>query len=55
MSHLLHLVVFASLIALFFAHLLGDQKPRWRTGLWLWISVVGGGFLLAHLMFPFSG
>jgi hypothetical protein len=53
--HVLHLLIFASLLSLFFAFLLGGRRPNWRAAVKLWLSVVGGALVLGLLMAPFSG
>ena len=55
-SHLLHLVLYATLVSTFFA-LLARRTPRerWRLGAMLWCGMVLGTLALAWLMFPFPG
>jgi len=55
-SHLLHLLLYSSTVALFFA-LLSRRVPRERVrlGLTIWLAMVGGTLLLAWLMVPFPG
>ncbi|MFN7966430.1 MAG: hypothetical protein U0V87_12160 [Acidobacteriota bacterium] len=55
MRHLLQLVLFATIVSVFFAFLLGGKRPNWRVALVLWGSVVGGAILLGLIMAPFSG
>ncbi len=53
-SHLLHLVLYSTLVATFFAVLTRDsRRERLRFGLWLWGGMVGGAIVLAYLMYPF--
>lgn len=53
-SHLLHLVVYSTLVSVFFAFMLRrDRRDRMRLGLYLWVAMVGGALALAYLMFPF--
>lgn len=53
-SHLLHLLLFSSVVATFFAVLLRhDPRGRLRLGAALWCGMVGGTLALAYLMFPF--
>lgn len=53
-SHLLHLVVYATLVSTFFAFMLRrDKRDRLRLWLYLWVAMVGGALALAYLMFPF--
>ena len=55
-SHLLHLLLYASIVSAFFAFLLRrDPRGRWRLGAVLWGSMVGGALALAYLMYPFPG
>jgi amino acid permease len=53
-SHLLHLVLYASLVAVFFAALV---RRGWRAQLRFagltFAAMVGGALALAYLMFPF--
>ena len=53
-SHFLHLLLFSTVVATFFAFLL-RRKPReqLRLGAVLWFVMVGGALALAYLMFPF--
>ena len=53
-SHLLHMLVYATLVSAFFA-LLVRRTPReqLRLGLTLWLAMVGGALLLAYVMYPF--
>jgi hypothetical protein len=55
-SHLLHMLVYATLVSTFFA-LLVRQTPRaqLRLGVMLWLAMVGGALFLAYLMYPFPG
>lgn len=53
-SHLLHLLLYATLVATFFALLARRTRgERWRLGLVLWGGMVLGTLALAWLMFPF--
>ncbi len=55
-SHLLHLLLYASLVSIFFAVLVREEsRDRLRIGAILWGSMVGGALLLAYLMYPFPG
>ena len=55
-SHLLHMLVYASLVAIFFAVLVRPtRRERIRLGTTLWFSMVGGALALAYLMYPFPG
>jgi len=53
-SHFLHMLVYSTLVAVFFAVLVRDTpRDRLRLGAVLWLAMVGGGLTLAYLMFPF--
>jgi hypothetical protein len=53
-SHLLHLLLYATLVATFFALLARRTRAeRWRLGLVLWGGMVLGTLALAWLMYPF--
>ena len=53
-SHLVHMLLYASLVSSFFALLVRrTRRERIRLGLMLWAAMVGGALLLAWLMFPF--
>jgi hypothetical protein len=53
-SHLLHLLLYATLVTLFFALLVRrDARERLRLGAVLWLVMVGGALALAYLMYPF--
>jgi hypothetical protein len=55
-SHLLHMILYSTLVATFFAVLVRDtRRDRLRLGAALWVAMVGGGLGLAYLMFPFPG
>jgi hypothetical protein len=53
-SHFLHLLLYSTLVAVFFAALV-RRRPveRLRLGGLIWISMVGGTLALAYLMYPF--
>ena len=53
-SHVLLMVLYALLTSTFFA-LLWRREPRerWKLFLQIFAGMVGGGLLLAWLMFPF--
>jgi hypothetical protein len=53
-SHLLHMLLYSSLVSAFFA-LLMRQTPRdrLRLGAMIWLAMVGGALILAYLMYPF--
>jgi hypothetical protein len=55
-SHFLHMILYSTLVAVFFAVLVRDtpQERRRLLGL-LWLAMVGGGLLLAYVMYPFPG
>jgi hypothetical protein len=53
-SHLLHLLLYASVVSTFFALLARrTSRERWRLGAILWSGMVLGTLALAWLMFPF--
>lgn len=53
-SHLGHLLLYATLVASFFAVLVRrERREQWRLFAWLWFAMVGGALGLAFLMFPF--
>ena len=53
-SHLVHLVVYASLVAAFFAALVRrGRRAQLRFAGLTFAAMVGGALALAYLMFPF--
>ncbi len=53
-SHLLHLLIYSTIVATFFALLLRqDSRERWKLGGKIWLGMVGGTMALAYLMYPF--
>jgi len=55
-SHFLHMLLYSTLVATFFAVLFRDlPRGRLRLGLLLWLAMVGGALVLAFAMFPFPG
>jgi len=53
-SHFLHMLVYSTLVAVFFAVLVRDTpRERRRLGAVLWLAMVGGGLALVYLMYPF--
>lgn len=53
-SHLIHLLVYSSLVSAYFGVLVRRQpRAQLRLGGLIWISMVGGTLLLAGVMFPF--
>ena len=53
-SHLLHLLLYSSLVSAFFALLTRNTvRGRLRVGGIIWVAMVGGALVLAYLMFPF--
>ena len=53
-SHLLHLLLYASLVAVFFAVLVRRRRvEQLRMFAWTWLGMVAGALLLAFVMFPF--
>lgn len=54
MSHFLLMVVHGLIVALFFAALWRrERREQWKVFLQVFLSMVGGGLLLAWLMYPF--
>lgn len=50
-SHLLHMLLYASIVATFFAVLLHRERSRQlRFGGKLWLVMVGGALVLAYAM-----
>ncbi len=48
------MVLYSSLVALFFAVLMGRTlRDRLRLGALIWLAMVGGGLILAYFMYPF--
>lgn len=55
-SHLLALLVFATLASIVFATLLRDDpRSRLRFGLGTFAAFVGSAFVVGWLMYPFPG
>ena len=55
-SHFLHMVLYSTLVSLFFAVLVRHtRRDRVRFGTLLWLGMVGGAMLLAWVMYPFPG
>lgn len=53
-SHFLHMVLYSSLVAVFFAVLMRQTlRDRLRLGAMIWLAMVGGALILAYLMYPF--
>lgn len=53
-SHLLHLLIYSSLVAAFFGLLVHRERSRrLRFAALTWLAMVGGALLLGYLMFPF--
>jgi len=53
-SHLLQMVIYATLVSTFFAVMLRrGRREQLRLGSALWLAMVGGALVLAYLMFPF--
>ncbi len=53
-SHLLHMLVYSTLVATFFAALSRrTRRDQFRLGVVLWLAMVGGALALAYLMYPF--
>lgn len=48
------MLVYSTVVATFFATMFRDtSRERIRLGAILWLAMVGGGLLLAWIMFPF--
>ena len=55
-SHFLHMILYSTLVAVFFAVLVRDTpRERRRLGGLLWVAMVLGGLTLAYVMYPFPG
>lgn len=55
-SHFLHMLLYSSIVAAFFAVLLRREAgERARLGGYIWLGMVGGGIVLTYIMFPFPG
>lgn len=53
-SHFLHMLLFSAIVSTFFAVLVRrERRGQLRLGGILWLAMVGGGILLAYLMYPF--
>jgi len=53
-SHFLHMLLYSSLVAAFFAILMRQTlRDRLRFGAMIWLAMVGGAIILAYLMYPF--
>lgn len=53
-SHVLHLLIYSTLVSVFFAVLARPtRRERLRLGAMLWLGMVGGALALAYLMYPF--
>ncbi len=53
-SHFLHLLLYSSVVATFFAVLLRRRRSEQvKLLLTVWAAMVGGVLALAYLMFPF--
>ena len=54
MRHLAHMLVFAAMLGVFFAALLGSPGRRLRVGLIIWGVLIGAALALSLLMYPAS-
>lgn len=55
-SHFLHMLLYATIVATFFATLVRrERRDRLRFGGLLWLAMVGGALVLAWLMAPYPG
>ena len=53
-SHFLHMLLYATIVATFFAALLRRQRrDQLRLGGMIWLAMVGGAMVLAYVMAPF--
>ena len=53
-SHFLHMLLYSSLVASFFAVLMRlTLRDRLRFGAMIWLAMVGGALILAYLMYLF--
>ena len=53
-SHLFHMLLYASLVSVFFAVMLRRvRRDQIKLGATLWLAMVGGALVLAYLMYPF--
>ena len=55
-SHLFHMLLYATLVSIFFAMLVRrNRREQLRLGGLLWAAMVGGALALSYLMYPFPG
>ena len=53
-SHFVHMLLYSTLVAVFFAVLVRDDpRERRRLGVVLWLAMVAGGLAMAYVMYPF--
>jgi len=52
--HLVHMLLFATLLAVFFATMYRPRGHRLRFGAAIWLALVGGALGLALVMYPFA-
>lgn len=53
-SHLLHLLLYSTIVAVFFATLSSrKRREQLALGAKVWLAMVGGALALAYLMYPF--
>ena len=53
-SHLTHLVLYAAIVATFFAVLTRRSlRQQMKLGVLIWLGMAGGVLLLAYAMYPF--
>ncbi len=53
-SHLLHLLLYATLVSAFFGlWLRRGPRAQLQRGAWIWVAMVGGTLALAAAMYPF--
>lgn len=53
-SHFLHLLVYSTLVSTYFGVLVRRRPAeQFRLASFIWLAMVGGGLLLATIMYPF--
>lgn len=53
-SHFLHMVLYATIVATFFAVMLRrERRDQIKLLAMLWLAMVGGAMVLAYVMAPF--
>jgi hypothetical protein len=55
-SHLLHMLLYSSIVALFLSVLFRQEtRARMKFGVTVWLVMVCGALTLAYVMYPFPG